>query len=238
MCDFCYSSCAFEMKAKSPCGWRKTKEISMLAALARGMCIVGLFFASIIALAQSEFSADLINNKSSGTSVAMKIYFAKDKMRVDSEDKDRTNQSAGIVNFSTQTVTVLMKQQKMYMEMPAAQSPQQRLMVNFFQSGDVENACGDWQRIVRNQGGTCHKVGHDTVNGCNAVKYEGTSSKGETGYFWLDTQLRFPVKWQNAKDANDSGELRNIQEGPQPASLFEVPAGYTKFDMGSMMKQR
>jgi hypothetical protein len=31
--------------------------------------------------------------------------------------------------------------------------------------------------------------------------------------------------------------VRNIQEGSQPASLFEVPAGYTKFDMGGAMKQ-
>ena len=53
--------------------------------------------------------------------------------------------------------------------------------------------------------------------------------------FWLDPKLRFPVKWQG-KDG--SGEMRNIQEGPQPASLFEVPAGYTKMDMGGMMQQR
>jgi hypothetical protein len=49
------------------------------------------------------------------------------------------------------------------------------------------------------------------------------------------------VKWQNKN--NDWGELRNIQEGSQPSSLFEVPAGYKKFEMpnmgnmGSMMQQ-
>jgi len=32
--------------------------------------------------------------------------------------------------------------------------------------------------------------------------------------------------------------MRNIQEGAQPASLFEIPAGYTKMDMGSMMQQK
>ena len=80
-------------------------------------------------------------------------------------------------------------------------------------------------------------MGHDTVNGRNTVKYEGTNSKGDSGYFWIDPQLRFPVKWQDNKD-NNGGELRNIQEGTQPASLFQVPAGYTKFDMGGMMQQR
>jgi hypothetical protein len=52
---------------------------------------------------------------------------------------------------------------------------------------------------------------------------------------WLDPKLRFPVKWEGK---NSSGELRNIQEGSQPASLFEIPSGYTKFDMGAMMKQQ
>jgi hypothetical protein len=29
-------------------------------------------------------------------------------------------------------------------------------------------------------------------------------------------------------------ELTNIQEGPQPGSLFKVPPGYKKFDMQNM----
>jgi hypothetical protein len=41
-------------------------------------------------------------------------------------------------------------------------------------------------------------------------------------------------KWQGKSSA---GELRNIQEGTQSASLFEIPAGYTKMDIGNMMQQ-
>ena len=65
------------------------------------------------------------------------------------------------------------------------------------------------------------------------MKYEGTNSKGDSGTVWLDSKLRFPVKWQ---EKSGGFELRNIQEGTQPASLFEVPAGYTKFDMGAMTR--
>jgi hypothetical protein len=43
------------------------------------------------------------------------------------------------------------------------------------------------------------------------------------------------VKWQGK---NSDGELRNIQEGTQPAGLFEIPAGFTKMDLGGMMQQR
>ena len=43
-----------------------------------------------------------------------------------------------------------------------------------------------------------------------------------------------PSQWQGRSSA---GELRNIQEGTQSASLFEIPAGYTKMDIGNMMQQ-
>jgi hypothetical protein len=124
----------------------------------------------------------------------------------------------------------------MYMEMPAQSQSQRQGYANaFFRAGDVENACGDWQKISSNQSGSCRKVGDESVNGRNAVKYEATNSKGETGHFWLDPKLRFPVKWDGK---NNAGELRNIQEGTQSASLFEIPSGYTKMDMGGMMQQR
>jgi hypothetical protein len=123
----------------------------------------------------------------------------------------------------------------MYME-TAAKTQNQKMGFGsaLFRTGDVENACGDWQKS-QNQGGTCHKVGNESVNGRSTVKYEATSTSGEVSHFWLDPKLRFPVKWEG-KDS--SGELRKIQEGSQPASLFEIPAGFTKMDIGGMMQQQ
>ena len=84
------------------------------------------------------------------------------------------------------------------------------------------------------QGASCHKVGNETINGRSTVKYEATSANGDVSHFWLDPKLRFPIKWQGK---NSDGEVRNIQEGAQPASLFEIPAGFSKMDMGAMMQQ-
>ena len=50
----------------------------------------------------------------------------------------------------------------------------------------------------------------------------------------MDTKLRCVVK---TDEAAGGSKLRNIHEASQPASLFEVPAGYTKFDLGGIMKQ-
>ena len=206
----------------------------MLRCFARTSFFFALMLAANFALAQVEFSADIVNNTKAGSPVQARAYFSKDKMRFDAQEKGAKDKGAVIINFATHTYLVVMANQHMYMEMPA-QTMDQRGMYSFFQTGDVENACSDWLKLSKNVGGTCHKVGNDSVNGRSAIKYEGTNSSGETSQVWLDPKLRFPVKWQ---EKNGGGELRNIQEGPQPASLFEIPAGFTKMDLGGMMQQR
>jgi len=198
----------------------------------RTCCLFAFLLAANFAFAQTEFSAQVFDNQKSEPQA--KVYFGKDKVRFESAKKDPRGGGALIMNLATQSSTVIMDQQHMYMEMPA-QMAAQRNTYHFFRTGDVDSACSDWMAQSWNKGGTCHKVGSDTVNGRSTVKYEGTNSRGEPGAVWLDPKLRFPVKWEGK---NGGGELRNIQEGSQPASLFEIPAGYTKFDMGAMMKQQ
>ena len=206
----------------------------MLRYIARTSCFFALMLAASFVLGQAEFSAEIVDLQKPGTPTTAKIYFTKDKMRAEPQATSPHGGGAVIMNFATQTTIVLMAQQRMYMEMPA-QSQGQRLGYAFFQAGDVENACGDWQNAGHNQGGSCHKVGNESVNGRNTVKYETTSANGDVSQFWLDPKLRFPVKWQGK---NSGGELRNIQEGAQPASLFEAPAGFTKMNIpGGMMQQ-
>jgi hypothetical protein len=210
------------------------KETYMLRWIARISCFCTLMLAGNLLLAQAEFSADIVDLQKPGTPTQAKIYFAKDKMRVESQTVSAHGAGAVIMNYATQTGTVVMTQQHMYMEMPMqAQTQRMGYAAAFFRAGDVENACGDWQKMGHTEG-NCHKVGSDTVNGRSTVKYETTNASGDVSHFWLDPKLRFPVKWEGK---NSGGELRNIQEGTQPASLFEIPAGFTKMDLGGMMQQ-
>jgi hypothetical protein len=196
----------------------------------RCISLLMLLFVAGSALAQSEFSGEIYNDSAKGAKGPTKVYFGKDKMRFDTNDA----QGGGvIVDFSTQSYLVIMPKQHMYMQMPA-QAMESRGLFNFFKSGDIDNACSDWLKLATNSGGTCHKVGSETVNGRSTVEYEGTNTKGDSSKVWLDKEVRFPIKWEGR---NGGGELRNIQEGSQPASLFDVPAGYTKMDMGGMMQQ-
>lgn len=205
----------------------------MLRWMTRVFCFCALMLAAGFVLAQAEFSADVVDLQRSGTPAQARIYFTKDKMRAEPQGGSAHGGGAVIVNLAAQTSIILMTQQHMYMEMPA-QNQAQRLGYAFFEADDVENACTYWQKSGHNQSGTCHKIGSDSVNGRSAVKFETTNSNGDVSHFWLDSKLRFPIKWDTK---NSSGELRNIQEGAQPASLFEVPAGYTKMQIpGGMMQ--
>ena len=202
----------------------------MYPRIMKSFCSVAVLFCASMSFSQAEFSAEVVNDKRPDAAPT-KIYFGKDKMRMESANRGDREGSALIVDISTHTTTALLDQQHVYMEMPQQMANQSR-PYDFFRVHDVENACSDWLAQERNKGGSCHKVGNDTVNGRSTVKYEGTNAKGEAGTVWIDPKLQFPVKWQGKN--GDGGELRNIQEGSQPASLFEIPAGYAKFDMRGM----
>ncbi|HTS35392.1 MAG TPA: hypothetical protein VMH04_06955 [Candidatus Solibacter sp.] len=208
----------------------------MLRLIARAVCFVLLIGLAGAALAQTEFSADVVDSTSQKHGKGpTKVYFGKDKMRFDSQDSGDPHGGGSVIfDLSNDKWIVLMDKQHMYMEMPETMM-ENRGMFKFFETGDVENACADWLKLASNKSGTCKKDGRETVNGRNTVKYEGTNDKGEASTVWLDSKLRFPVKWQGQ---NNGGELQNIKEGSQPSSLFEIPAGYTKFDMNNMMQQQ
>jgi hypothetical protein len=208
---------------------------TMIQTAMKTSCVISFLLFASFALAQSEFSGEIVNLEKQGAPSEAKIYFAKDKVRIEPVASNGASRGGAVIlNLATQTSTVLMDQQHMYMDIPP-QAQGQRIAYNFFRTGDAENACADWLAQERNKGGTCRRVSSgDIVNGRSTVKYEATNSSGESNTFWIDPKLRFPVKWESK---NHAGELRNIQEGSQASNLFEVPTGYTKFDVGSMMQR-
>jgi hypothetical protein len=190
--------------------------------------LIFVFSLSAIAvLAQEDFSADMVDTSQSKAVNKAKMYATKDKMRFEPEAQG-AHGTAVIVNFTTHTSDALMPERKMYMEFQGQGPGMQQWSRELFRPSDVGNACSEWLKLPNNQGGTCKNLGSETVNGRSTVKYEGTNAKGETGYVWVDKKIGFPIKWQSK---NDTWELQNIKEGSQPASLFEIPAGYQKFQM-------
>jgi hypothetical protein len=199
--------------------------------LSRMLCLVLFLLFATALFAQEDFSAEVVTSKQNGQTSSGKIFLTKDKARFEPEGQNAQNGFV-IINFATHTSTMLMPARKMYMEMPIGVGPAAQRARDFFRPSDPDNACTDWMKMSARPGAECHKVGSAVVNGRNTVEYEAKSSDGGTGHVWLDRKIDFPVKWDE-KDGG-TGEVRDIKEGSQPASLFEVPSDYQKMDMGNM----
>lgn len=184
---------------------------------------VSLLLTVVIASASfaQEFSADVMSTFK-GQIVSSKMYFEKDKWRMESEM--RGMKSISIVRKDKNLMWNLTPDQKMYTEMTI---PEQQMM------GVSKTMAGELSR---------KKVGTENINSIMCDKYEVSHKNKATGqtevlYQWLSHD-GIPMK-SAARDGSWTTELRDIKMGRQPDSLFEVPAGYTKqkmpAGMGKMM---
>jgi hypothetical protein len=211
------------------------------------LTLVAAFFVVGVASAQSEFSGEIVDLQKDGSPILAKVYFAKDKKRMEMQDASgddtiilRLAQPAStkagsyipaggrgdaiVMNFAVHTSIVLHPRKRTYAAGPLKNLMPAELygLYAFIQPADVDNACSEWMQRPSANGETCRNLGRETINGRSTVKYE-LSCYGEVCRLWIDRSLHALVK----RETNwNSTELRNIQEGPQPSSLFEVPSGY------------
>ena len=130
-----------------------------------------------------------------------------------------------IISWDSEIIVSLMHDQKMYMELPPEQSGWEEY---------ESKACWGYENG--------EKQGSETVNGRSTEKWRCTGEKmvpeGETAAdttIWYDPELEFAIK--SVDDNGEVFEVRDIKVGAQDASMFEIPAGYKKFDMNAMMQQ-
>ncbi|MCP3669976.1 MAG: hypothetical protein GY814_06005 [Gammaproteobacteria bacterium] len=98
---------------------------------------------------------------------------------------------------------------------------------------DVNNGFPLIQQMPNGQKAEMRLLGSVKVNGRQVEKWELVSSWGErsasaSSFQWYDPVLKLAVREEGA--ASMVNELRNIQPGPQPEHLFQLPAGYSKID--------
>ena len=184
-----------------------------------------LFVSLISTISQAqEFSADVVyldinkpdaaaNGSATASHSSSRIYVSRDKIRLE------TNGFTGIVLLTDRqehTSVALQPNKKAYE--PIGSGPSQ-----YFRVQNPADACETWQSIA-DQKITCEKVGPETVNGRETVKYQNkTVSETAIAAVWIDNALKFVVKWQSA---GTGAELRNIKEEKLAANLFAIPSNY------------
>lgn len=182
--------------------------------IAISLCILFVFIAGT-ALAL-DFSADTVTTTGQHK-VSGKIYYTDDKFRTDIKSpQDMTM----IARQDKKVVWNIMHDQKMYMEMPIREENKPRVNKEF--EGEIERKL----------------IGKETIDGHPIEKYLITYKVRDNTnqvYQWIATDINFPIKTEDV-DGKFTQEYKNIKMGKQDDSLFEVPAGYKKFDVpGGMM---
>ena len=197
------------------------------------ICVLLLMGATLQAqFLPQPFSADFSASTTSHTGdLTGKFFFSLPSSRMDMSAQGR--EMSMIMDGSKQVNYMLMHAQKMYMEIRAGQfNPMARNLPQVEHSFDSKNPCAS----SLHSDSTCKDLGPDTRNGRPCEKWQLTQKNGHTTTMWVDQKLHFPIRSENSDGS--VFEFSNIKEGAQPASLFDIPAGYKKFDMANMPSGR
>jgi len=167
------------------------------------------------------FSADQVQVVGKRTTTS-KVYSSEKAVRIEKEEKGK--QSITIMHLDRKAVWVLNPEQKTYMDM-----------------GGLGAAGADMASSMEGAKVQRDPLGAEQVGAYHCDKFRvQTTYEGHvyTGVEWDAKELDgFPVKYADEK-GSWSKEYQNVKLGPQDASLFEVPAGYQKIDLGAMFGRR
>jgi outer membrane lipoprotein-sorting protein len=182
-----------------------------------------LFGSALAQIAVTPFSADMNTQMKGGKTVAGKIYISGTKMRMDMNTNGHNTEL--ITDGNAQTAYMVVPEQHMYMEMHMDKL-QGHERFSSLKNYDPNNPCANQEDM------TCEKQGSEDVNGRSTDKwlFKNKGSGATTMTLWIDKKLHFPVK--NVLSDGTETNLTNIQETAPPASTFDVPTSYRKFDMG------
>jgi len=169
---------------------------------------------------QVEYSADSVMQNEEGT-IEQHVYVTPTKERKEmlTESGDGAVQ---IFRYDSKVMWQLMPSEKMYMEHSMEKNK------------DKDPSQWDFQETA---------MGEEVLNGMKVTKYKtiATSTDGKKygGFSWR-TKEGISIKSDLLyKEGNEKGrmmtELKNVKIGKQDPKLFEIPEGFTKFDMAGMM---
>ena len=208
----------------------KSRSAIILMATAAFLVLIQLATAQT-PMRRQPFSAD-VQFTSTGEGgmkrdMTGKMYFAAEHLRRDMQVGPRGG-SIIITDFKTQTTDILIPAKHTYMEYKASEMQGHRPAMMLRPLRNPSNPCAG------EQGVTCKNLGVEQINGRTCDHWQITDTNGKVANVWIDQKIHFPIKTV-AEDS--TWTLTNIKESEPAASLFQIPAGYTKMDVGSMMQK-
>ncbi|MGE5605826.1 MAG: DUF4412 domain-containing protein [Bacteroidota bacterium] len=180
------------------------------------MMIVALTRHTIAAVV-AEFSADFTMTGANGEVATGKTFIKGDKIRQETAAEGET--MIIILRMDKKVSWTLMPDMKQYME----------ATISFDPAHPSGNAGTEYEYETKT-------IGHEKVNGydCDVIQFTYKKTKYGVLVQWFSPKLNFAVKYQT-KDSKgkvtSTMEYKNIKTANVADSLFEIPAGYSKFSM-------
>ena len=195
------------------------------------MIKVGLAVVGIVAILgpsfvqAQEFSADAVAHNSRGNTMTMKVYVENKRIRVEPVG----GPSYEIIDLDGPHGWFVKPSKKAYI-VQDANSIKKNSAAYVVASNPCDNVS------TPEAPAKCVKVGTDKVNNRDTEKWTITQTfMGQTGTstVWVDRGIHSLVK-SSSKFGNF--ELTNLKFGPQPDTLFALPAGYKEYPMATITK--
>ncbi len=164
-----------------------------------------------------SFSADIVSSDDGRTITKQKMYMTNNKVRMESSDM------VNIMRMDKKLVWILMLEDKMYMEQPYTLTNANNNKTNM----TAEPPADDVEKIY---------ITRETINGYSADKYRITIKKQDPHYIWISSDPGITMQVKTAAiDGSWWQEFRNISLGEPDPAIFEIPSGFEKMSMPTMM---
>lgn len=196
-----------------------SRRLCALIVLA-GVSGTTALWAAQLSRPQVEYSADSVMQNEEGT-IEQHVYVtpAKERREMLTGSGDGSVQ---IFRYDSKVMWMLMPSEKMYMENSMGKAA----------AKDVSQ--WDFEETV---------MGEEVLNDMKVTKYKtiATSTDGKKygGFSWRTKEgisLKSDLLYKEGNEKKRMmTDLKNVKIGKQDPKLFEVPEGYTKFDMAGMM---
>ena len=160
----------------------------------------------------ADYMADSVSKTAGQPDSVSKIWYTKDKIRVDVTHQGQA--MSVIMDRTEKKMTVLISKQKMFQTEALPES-------------EVQNpiSTGTWEVA---------KAGEEKIGGIDTTKWnvsgKGADGRGFKGIIWT-TKENIQVKMEGEADEDNKkakavSELRNLKVGAVDAKVFEIPKDY------------
>jgi hypothetical protein len=198
------------------------------------IAVLAALLASCAGASAQQFSAELSRRDARGHVLTGRLSVAGDKVRI---EQPTLPTGFFIVRGDTKAIYFVNPDREVFID-----ARESSILTEVLVPVDPAAPCAQWQAMATISGSAkggapwrCERIGDETRDGRATVHYSMTSPRGRHFSGWIDSQLKFLVRIE--ADNGTTLEIVHVQQAPQPAGAFEIPAGFLKFDPQPLIEQ-